>query len=229
MIEFLAIGIPVINIINEGKFLSWEVVTSPLVTVGILLLAVFLGKLFAAPFHIDQERQKEIDELKKLLPGELNIDIDVQSVFGMGSDSYDPLAKDGWMIVLNNARITNRSKENKVSLSFALTIGLINSRTGKDSWTIRQDDLRVLKYLPPQFLVGPLGIESQASKKGVIGFWIMSPFEKWLGGREVYDYKRVQLEITDHVSGRTLNITVSESRGDELIRTTNTKIEETRE
>lgn len=205
VIELIAIVIPVINVINEGTFLSWEVVTSPLATVGILLLVIFVGKLFAAPFHIDEERQKEIDELQKQLPNELNIEVDAKSYYGMVSGPYGRITEGGWLIVLQNVRITNRSKTDKVSLGFALKIGLKNSPSKRDDWTLNQDHILMLDEIPDTFLVGPLGIKPQESEKGYIGFLILPKIREFLGDEAIV-YNKAELEITDHISNKNIKI-----------------------
>ncbi len=156
------------------------------------------------------EANRKYEEIRKQLPGEVNIEIQVPETFIPGSGDYydnDYIEDFGWMMVLKYVLITNRSHKNKVSLSFEFKVKLVNSSIGRDDWSIRERDSWRGKHIKhsERFLHSPLLIKPQESATGDIVFFVPQVFLGALGG---IDSRKAQLEIIDHVSGQRISMKV---------------------
>ena len=186
------------------SLIVWPLLLS-LSAMAALCLIVLIFNFLAAPFRIYRDNQKTIESLQDQIEAGLNLDVNISLVYRVRSGIFDNVAEDGWMIVLQNARFTNRSKVNKVSLDLTLKVELKNSPTGQKALIIREDFLSPLGKAESRFLRCPIGIEPQETISGDVGFLIMPMTEKALGGSDIIDHNNSILEIIDHVSGRILS------------------------
>ena len=115
------------------------------------------------------------------------------------------------MVILQNARFTNRSTTNKVSLDLTLRIKLKESPTRQEYLAIREDYMRPLGK-SARYLVTPINLGPQDTKTGDVGFLIMPITEHHLGGSDVIDHNHCLLEIVDHVSGRAITKPIDQHR-----------------
>jgi hypothetical protein len=179
----------------------------------LVFAAVFLWHFFTAPFRIYRDNQEAIAGLKDQIEMGLNLDIPAPVVSRISTAVLPEMQgiNGGWMVVLQNARFTNRSTTTKVSLDLTLRIKLKDSPTTQEYLSIREDYLRPLGK-SARYLVTPINLGPQDTKTGDVGFLIMPITEHNLGGSDVIDHNHCLLEIVDHVSGRAITKTIDQHR-----------------
>jgi hypothetical protein len=118
----------------------------------------------------------------------------------------------GSMVLVKRVRVTNRSPENRVSLGIDFIADVPGGHLVLD-----EESGRKWKQVTSgqTLLQTPLRIESQDSASGVLLYWINDAFAGLLGADWIATLEgrgrnraKPRLEITDHVSGRTITVPV---------------------
>ena len=198
-----------------------RVVALPLENLLILALVLVFWAVVLSYHELRMSSTREIAELKHRAALNLSVDVPL-GVQLMRPSVSEPIEANGWTLLLQNVRITNRSATAHVSLGMTIHVRLKNAQTPKLS--IREEnDLGLWKLnLPqglPQYLRCPLNIPPGQTAQGMLGFWVMPLAEHALGGGEldaaiarrgdpVYGVRDAELEITDYVSGQVLSFEV---------------------
>lgn len=118
----------------------------------------------------------------------------------------------GWIITVQDVLITNRSKTDRVSLSFGISVALTNRTDRLD--LLEEQHAGLVRDNPPDvvYLHGPLDIPPQKSRSGRLGFLVFPSIVGDLGGSmNAINEGDAILRVTDHVSGQVLQVRVPTS------------------
>lgn len=196
--------------ISGGLFLvasrryGWNTPVSPLIggaiiaclTAFIVLALEFVTHLSRAGIVQDREELAQFREAA--------IDLKVGVHFqGIQYEHGGPLHKetgevdDSWSKVwLREVRITNRSHDHAVSLSFDLHAQFGDETFSLGFYRCMEEDNRRFKCFPI-----PLNIRPESSEVGGLGFFALGAVEAWKGGEYL-------LTLVDHISGKSLTVRV---------------------
>jgi hypothetical protein len=152
----------------------------------------------------------EIEVLRAAAARKPDLAIEAQHAYIVSTDASSGV---GWIITLQDILITNRSKTEQVSLSFQLDVAL-TGRTDRLT-LLEHQHAGMVRDNPPDliYLHGPLDIPPQKSRTGRLGFLVL-PFqvEDFGGQMSAINELDAVLNITDHVTGKTLPMRVPERR-----------------
>lgn len=129
------------------------------------------------------------------------------------STSFETSPPAGWIITLQDVLITNRSKTERVSLSFQLDVGL----TGRSErlMLLEHQHAGMVRDNPPDliYLHGPLDIPCQESRTGRLGFLVFPSLVDSFGGQmSAINEMDAVLHITERVAGKNFQMRVPERR-----------------
>ncbi len=158
------------------------------------------------------------------LKRELTLGVEIPMPLQLMRPSADSPEMSGWMLFLQNVRITNRSKTSSVSLGMTIHVRLRENPRALQRLSVREDnDMGFGKTLPagmPQYLRTPLNIVPEQTVMGMLGFWVGPWVEHEMGidsidkviarrGDSIYGTRDAELEIIDYVSGEILTVPIS--------------------
>lgn len=184
--------------------------TGELIALGIGLVGAVLATLMKLGWYFAQAKvaqdRAELARFRARAGAELNLDVQLHA---RQVSQWGPIREEGneveeyWAkIWFTGVRITNRSPDHAVSLSFDLEARVGDRTYSLALYRCSEEETRGLRCFPI-----PLGLQPEATALGSIAFLAGGPVEAWLGdpasGESIPE---CWLIINDHVSGESITL-----------------------
>jgi hypothetical protein len=171
--------------------LSWSAMLSWLLSAAITSIVVFSGLyfiqlIFVTPYRLWKENQKP----------ELDLDIEVPEMNIIKTNT------DAVIFHLNNLRITNRSKTDKVNLGLVLEIQFSDNPTKQQELRLGEGQFGNWGQSDRGLLRTPLKLDAPDTISGDVEFFLPPALEPQFREQLWPQRKAILLHIWDHVSGK---------------------------
>lgn len=206
--------------------ISWGIAT--VASAGIVFTGVLSFSLVAAPYRIERDRRRSLQEKYRKLHGiavelretlrarQIDLQRDLRVEAEGGSVTLQGLemeAENGgssprrWMFMLERVTLTNRSEQSRLSLDVYLSLPRTVEAARADDLVLRQRPGAGVYYDPEriEWLRSPIELEPGETVSGHLGFWV--PIWAFDDPEELGQVhtNRAVLRFHDHVSGQTVD------------------------